>query len=665
MCGIAGFIDKQTSVDVATRRLEYMLERIQHRGPDERGVLIEPQLGCYAGMQRLSIIDLATGQQPVWNENHSIAVVFNGEIYNYVELRQELQSSGHAFRSKSDTEVLVHLYEDFGSDMCSRLRGMFAFAIFDLRQRRMLIVRDHFGQKPLYYHASCDRLAFASEIKSLFELPFVPREHDRSAFLDYVSWFSLPAPQTHFRGIRKLAPGHILEIDLDFPARAKARQFWQLGFDSVYDLRDMTRAAEEVESTIDESVRLHLRSDVPVGVMLSGGLDSRVVGEFARSHYSKQLKTFSVTYDEPGSEGEAARHSAQALGSEHHELTVHASDLAESIESVAWHLDEPTADPAAFAVLKLCDFAVNHVKVLLGGEGSDELFAGYSVRYNGIVGQYRRSEVLRKMSALLPALSPDRFPSRWRRACYRAHRSPQAEFIESRIEGFPFGALARWGLTRQQLRRLSNRAEELGRRMVRLQGDALSTAQVLDTCWQLPSSLLMKSDKMSMAASLELRCPFLDVRVAEVARRIPPELRLRNGEVGKLVLRECLRRRLGYLPELPKKGFPIPLDAWLRGPLREIVRESVFASNSVATAQLDRRLLRQAWTAFQEGEPLGTVFYALWLYETWRSAFRLSAPVNNDIRVGFSNSSPVANAISIPDGRGISINAVVANQPAV
>lgn len=622
MCGIAGFIDRQAAREQGVILLEAMLGRIQHRGPDERGLFTYPEVGCYFGMQRLSIIDLSTGQQPVFNEDGTVAVLFNGEIYNFVEIRSELICRGHVFRSESDTEVLVHSYEEYGIGMLSRLRGMFAFAIVDLHKRRCIFARDHFGQKPLYWHTSGGRMAFASELKALFALPWVPKHRDRDAFLDYISWFRLPAPRTHFRDVWKLGAGQVLEFDLDGPVSVQPRTYWTFGFNSDHQLRDMDSAAAELEQAIERSVARHLRSDVPVGLMLSGGLDSRVVGEFAKVHRPRGLKTFSVTYDGPDSEGSAARLSAEALGSEHFEVVVEPSDLLDAMEGVAWHMDEPVADPAAFAVWKLCRNAREHVKVLLGGEGADELFAGYGGRYDAIVSQARRTDFLRRFRMFFPRMGRRAHAGRFRRACYRAHLTTAAELVESRIEGFPFGAMAPWGLTTEQLSRLSTRSQQLARDLVRDHSDTLSNAQVLDVRWQLAESLLMKSDKMSMAASLELRCPFLDVDVAAVASRIAPELRLRSG-IGKLVLRECLRRRLGVAPMLPKKGFPIPLDAWIRGPLRDAVEGALFSNSSEAATQLDPVLLKNAWKAFLAGEPLGGCFYALWLYEAWRKAFGL------------------------------------------
>ncbi len=600
-------------------------------------MLVRPDAHCYFGMQRLSIIDLASGQQPIWNEDNSVAVVFNGEIYNYIELREELQAAGHRFRTDSDTEVLVHLYETFGAGLASRLRGMFSFAILDLRERRVTLARDHFGQKPLYWYAEGGRFAFASEIKALFALPWIPCQMDRDAYLDYVSWLRLPAPATHFVGIKKVPTGTLLEIDLDVPSNVRQTRYWQFEFQRPAELTDLGAAAKELDAALDDSVKLHLRSDVPVGIALSGGLDSRTIGEYAKVHHPMRLRTFSVVFDGPDSERSAAQYSASALGSQHVEVDVGPNDIAESIQQVAWHLDEPVGDPAAFAVWKLCETARQYVKVLLGGEGADELFAGYNGRYQALLQQSRRSERLRRFRFLLPKVDPRRLAARWRRACYRAHLSPASELVESRIEGFPCGSLAAWGLSEVQLQRLQNRSETIGANLVSDQGDMLSTAQTLDMQWQLAESLLLKSDKMSMAASLELRCPFLDVKVAHVASRLAPRLRMRAHGEGKLVLRECLRRRFGVAQGTPKLGFPIPMDTWMRGPLREIVRDSVFSPGSEAMQQLDHNLLNQAWEGFIAGEPLGTVFYSLWLYEVWRKAFQsetnLHSEYDSDARV--------------------------------
>jgi asparagine synthase (glutamine-hydrolysing) len=622
MCGIAGFVRSAVTESAAGRELTArMLDQIVHRGPDDRGMLQVPSVGFFGGMQRLSIIDLSTGHQPVWNEDQTVAVLFNGEIYNYVELRSELISKGHVFHTGSDTEVLVHLYEEMGAAMPQRLRGMFGFAILDLKKNRCLIARDHFGQKPLYWWTCGDRLAFASEIKSLLALPFVPCESDPEAFLDYVSWLRLPAPQTHFKDIFRLGPGELLDIDLAQPSATKPKVWWKFQFAERPSFSCMAEASAALEEALDESVRLHLRSDVPIGVMLSGGLDSRVIAGFAKQHVQTRLQTFSVEFDGEDSEGPAALEAARWLGSQHHAVKVTAEDLGSTIQQVAWHLDEPVADPAAFAVLKLCKMAREHVKVLLGGEGADELFAGYAGRYQSALSQVQRSRFLRAFSFLIPKADLASRASRLMRARYRAGRSLNAELVESRIEGLPGGALAQWGLDAAQLRRLSQRSREYAKQLVPETGDVLDRIQELDIRWQLAESLLLKSDKMSMAASLELRCPFLDSGVAAVASQIPARLRIGSTGPGKLVLRDVTQRRFNAGVQIPKKGFPIPLGDWLRGELREQCEAAIFAANSPLESMLNPELLKQLWNAFLDGEPLEGTLYALWLYCAWAARY--------------------------------------------
>ena len=618
MCGIAGFVSSAVTDSAAGQELTArMLDQIVHRGPDDRGILQVPSVGFFGGMQRLSIIDLSTGHQPVWNEDQTVAVLFNGEIYNYVELRSELISKGHVFQTGSDTEVLVHLYEEMGAAMPERLRGMFGFAILDLKKNRCLIARDHFGQKPVYWWASGQRLAFASEIKSLLVLPFVPCESDPEAFLDYVTWLRLPAPQTHFKDIFRLGPGELLDIDLAQPSAAKPTVWWKFQFAEHPQFVSMSEASAALEQALDESVRLHLRSDVPIGVMLSGGLDSRVIGGFAKQHVQTKLQTFSVEFDGEDSEGPAALESARWLGSQHHAVKVTAEDLGQTIREVAWHLDEPVADPAAFAVLKLCRMAREHVKGLLGGEGADELFAGYAGRYQSMMSQVGRSRFLRAVSCLIPKADLTALASRVMRARYRAGRTLNAELVECRIEGLPGGSLAQWGLTAAQLKRLSVRSQQYATQLIPNAGPILDRMQMLDVRWQLAESLLLKSDKMSMAASLELRCPFLDSGVAAVASQIPAMLRTGATGPGKLVLRDVAQRRFGVGSQIPKKGFPIPLGDWLRGPLREQCETAIFQRNGIWSEELDPNRLKQLWQAFLAGEPLETVLYSLWLYSEW------------------------------------------------
>ncbi|MEQ1862046.1 MAG: asparagine synthase (glutamine-hydrolyzing) [Chthoniobacteraceae bacterium] len=617
MCGIAGFIDPALPQEEARAWLDRMLALIVHRGPDGSGTHVATPLAI--GMRRLSIIDLEGGAQPIWNEDKTIGVVFNGEIYNYRELTAELQAAGHVFRTRSDTEVLVHLYEEHGDALFSKLRGMFAFALLDTRRRRVLLARDHFGQKPLYLTRDAGgRFAFASELKSLLALPWVDRELDGDALGVYACWLSLPPPRTHFRRIEKLRAGHFLALDLDDPAAAVPQKFWSYDLASPPDCTDMDAAAETLDATLRDSVALHLRADVPVGVLLSSGLDSRVIAAYTQELHPANLQTFTVGFGGSESELPGAAKTAHEIGSTHHSLELTAADLGDSIGKIAWHLDEPVGDPAAFAVWKICTLARDHVKVLLSGEGADELFAGYDGRYLGMLATLARSEWLRPLSRLLPQHDAAARQTRWQRMLSRVHSSRSVEIVALRREGFPGDPHHPRGLTGSQLRGLRAKKSALADAVCRPQRDVLSELLAFDLDWQLAESLLQKADKMSMAASIELRTPLLDLRVAELAARMDSSLKLPPGGPGKLVLRRCLSRKLNEPLDRPKRGFPVPLASWLRGPLREQCEATLFASGATCFAHLDRAAVRSAWDQFQRSEWDGAqVFYALWLYETW------------------------------------------------
>ncbi len=615
MCGIAGLIDPSASAADARGHLQRMLDLIVHRGPDGAGAHAVP--GLALGMRRLSIIDLEGGWQPVWNEDETVGIVFNGEIYNYLELRRDLLAAGHVFRTQSDTEVLVHLYEEHGEAMFAQLRGMFAFAILDTRKNRLLLARDHFGQKPLYYARDGARFAFASELKCLLALPWVSRERDTDAFLDYVSWLSLPSPRTHFRHLHKLAAGSFLSLPLANVSAVEPRKYWSYTLTAAPDLTDLNAAVEALDSTLRDSVQMHLRADVPVGVLLSSGLDSRTVVAYAQE-LNGAMQTFTVGFGGPDSETQGAADTAREIGSQHHALELTSDDFLQSIERIAWHLDEPVGDPAAFAVLKVCELARQHVKVLLSGEGSDELFAGYDARYLGMLSTLNRSDKLRRWAPLLPTPDAATPPSRWQRLGTRAHQTRASEALSLRLEGLPGDVRTPRGLTPAQLHRLRQRTDELSHSVYRPQRDTLSELLTLDLDWQLAESLLQKADKMSMGASIELRTPLLDLRVAELAARLPAALKLPPGGPGKFVLRHCLARKLNEPLNRPKRGFPVPLRAWFTGPLRGPLEDALFAPNAACLTYLDRGLLRAAWSDFVSGAWDGArTLYSLWLYEIW------------------------------------------------
>ncbi len=626
MCGIAGFIDRSLPIAEARSLLGRMLARIVHRGPDGEGVHFAPDRGVAVGMRRLSIIDVDGGSQPIWNEDRSIGVVFNGEIYNFVELRETLEAKGHSFRTHTDTEVLVHLYEEHGEAMLSRLRGMFAFAILDCRKDALFLARDHFGQKPLYFTTAGECFAFASELKALLELPWMSRELEPEAFAAYASWLSLPPPRTHFKGVRKLQAGHCLTIPLGArgDGNPAPRKYWSYDLSKPPELENPEAAIDQLDAALRDSIKLHLRADVPVGVLLSSGLDSRIVTAYAHGMQSGGMQTFTIGVGGSESEAEDAAQTAREIGSTHRTLEIDERDFSGTLAKVAWHLDEPVGDPAAFAVLKICELAREHVKVLLSGEGADELFAGYDGRYAGMLDTLSRSDRLRRLAPVLPRFDAGAHPSRWNRLRARAHSTPGEEAIALRIEGLPGDIRHPRGLSASQLRALRLCVGSTARSLYRRQRDRLSELLTLDLEWQLPESLLQKADKMSMAAAIELRTPLLDLRVGEVAARIPSRLKLPPSGPGKLILRQCLARKLNEPLSRPKRGFPVPLAAWFRGPLRAELEETLWSGNASWRAHLDPHLVRAAWTDFQSGAWDGSrVFYALWLYEVWIKQFAL------------------------------------------
>lgn len=629
MCGIAGFIDRGIPPAGAQAGLGAMLSTLVHRGPDGEGIFHDAGTGLSMGMRRLSIIDLDGGWQPVHNEDRTVSVVFNGEIYNYVELTAELKARGHVFKTHSDTEVLVHLYEEMGEKMVDRLRGMFAFALFDAKNAKLFLARDPFGQKPLYWTSDGrGRVAFASETKALLALPWVDSALSEESFLDFVSWLSLPAPATHFKRIFSFPPGTcaMLELAGDGPARGlRPATYWRQETLGVELLQTEKEALELLHQAMDASVKIHLRADVPMGILLSGGLDSRLVTAYARIHHEGVLKSFTASFEDSGLEDEAmeANRTAFQFGIENHLVRIGPGHLLEDIGRVAHHLDQPVGDPAAFAVRRVCMEARGHVKVLLGGEGSDELFAGYEGRYAAKRSTLARTRQIRPWLRLLPAWD-GRWPeTRLEKLRCRASATPDAELVGMRTEGFPLDNGVLRVLNPEQLRRLLRRRAEWAAELCIPQRGAVAAAQALDLRWQLPSSLLLKSDEMSMAASIELRCPFLSREVAAVAARLPESMRLPEGGPGKWLLRRLMGQLFPESGNRPKKGFPVPLASWMRGPLREAVAGTVLASDSKVCGPLDRRALAGAWDALQQGvEAPAQTFYALWLYEVWARQIR-------------------------------------------
>jgi asparagine synthase (glutamine-hydrolysing) len=577
MCGICGLVAGEREGAPDLEAVARMSARIAHRGPDDDGLFHAGPVALAA--RRLSIIDLAHGHQPISSEDGSVVVVQNGEIYNYRELKRELQGRGHRFATDCDTEVLVHLYEEEGEGFVERLRGMFAIALWDKPRQRLLLARDRFGIKPLYYRHKDGGLSFASELKAMLEQPGFSRQIDPEAVAAYLAFNSIPAPLTIFAEARKLPPGHLLaweagEIELRRFARPGAIPGGGVREGSAEEL------AAELREVLDDSVRAHLVADVPVGVLLSGGVDSGALAALASRHASEPVKTFSIGFEEAGfDELSRARQVAERYGTDHHELILR-PDGVELLPKLVEAFDEPFGDSSALPTYLVSQLAAEHVKTALSGEGGDELFGGYYTYVADLLARRvgRLAALARPLAEALPSRAGrvgfDYKAKRFARAAAlppleRHHGWKEIFSPEARATLAP-GASA-WDpldLYRERY------AETAG-------ADPLARMQDLDLGIYLVDDLLVKTDRLSMAHSLELRVPFLDQRVAELAFALPRKLKVRGFDKKRL-----LRRALE--PLLPrevvhgrKQGFSIPLAAWLRGPLEPFARE-VLAPSALA-----------------------------------------------------------------------------------
>ncbi|PYT90128.1 MAG: asparagine synthase (glutamine-hydrolyzing) [Acidobacteria bacterium] len=574
MCGICGFFEYKTHKPANREVLSDMLRVLHHRGPDDSGAHFDKDLAL--GMRRLSIIDLSGGKQPITNEDGTIVTVFNGEIYNYRPLRDELESRGHVLATESDTEVIVHLYEEFGEDCTHHLRGMFGFAVWDARQRRLFVARDRLGIKPLYFAQAGGALTFASEIKAILQHPAVQARLNVEALNNYLSLKYVPAPQTMFDGISALPPGCSLTCDSN---GLKVRRYWDLSFANHRNghLREEAYG-EQLETLLRECVQQHLMSDVPFGAFLSGGVDSSTIVALMSQFMNEPVKTYSVGFEGDGeafSELPYARMVAKKFKADHHEVIIRPSHLCELAEKVVWHLDQPLAEHATLANYLVAELAARDVKMVLTGEGGDELFAGYA-RYSG----ERFSPLFRAIpqpvkSLALGACSHLRGMRRQKLALFALS---QPDEITRFVNWFPlFNSEMRQSLLSENLKEsLSGYgadyvfAEHLSRTDA---VEPLNRMLYVDTKLWLADLLLARGDKMSMAVSLEARVPLLDHKLVEFAAALPQNLKLRNL-TRKYLLKKVSKAWLP--PEIlhrKKQGFPMPSSSWLRKEARSFMRD--------------------------------------------------------------------------------------------
>ena len=571
MCGIAGYIDRYRSVDAGLIRM--MCSQITHRGPDDEGYFCQDKVGL--GMRRLSIIDISGGQQPIHSEDRSVVLVFNGEIYNYKELTKELSAKGHQFRSRTDSEVVVHQYEESGPDCVTRLNGMFAFAIWNDRARKLYLARDRLGIKPVYYLFDDQRFIFASEIKAFRNRDFLPESQiNLKAVWDYLTYRYVPEPDTIWVGVRKLEPGHWIELDTEKWSVRIAR-YWEILFEKDGCQKAIGSEQEHIEefrSLFEDAVQSHLQADVPVGVLLSGGLDSSAVLSAIKRVHGGSVYSFSVGFEEGGEFDELtyARKVAKHAGAINHEIVIGQKEFLGFLNDFVWYTDEPLADLAAIPLYYVSHLAAGYVKVVLSGEGSDEVLGGYDLDF-----YYRRYERLKKF----------RWMPKWLRArLLKRFLGPDAgvDYLDlPKASSFHMTNIFPEETKKQLF--ADEYAFPDSMNLVKGYYDRVKGVTpinqilfALSQSW-LVEDLLMKADKMTMANSIELRVPFLDYRIVEWAARAPVSLKIGVMD-GRLVTKRILRMYCqGKIPESiiqrPKAGFPVPAYGWLATDLKEFARD--------------------------------------------------------------------------------------------
>ena len=595
MCGIAGVIQFGRDARVDSDTLRQMCAVMAHRGPDDDGFYVHGPVGL--GMRRLSIVDLATGHQPISNEDETAWIVFNGEIYNHAELREQLQEKGHRYRTHSDTETIIHLYEQYGRECVRHLRGMFAFAIWDAKKKCLFIARDRLGIKPLYYRLTSESLVFGSEIKVVLAEGIQPKFH-RQVLSEYLAFGYISGPETFYDGVKKLMPGHTMEVGLD--GRASIEPYWDLPITDEDSNHNETYYVEQYRDLLEQAVSSHLMSDVPLGVFLSGGVDSSAVAAIM-TKLRGPVETFSVGYAEDAySELPYARIVAKHLNSVHHEVLVSREQFFDALPRLIWHEDEPIAWPSSVPLYFVAELARERVKVVLTGEGSDETLGGYA-RYaftlkNSSLDRYYRALVPGSIRGHIRNAIQD---SSWISATLRrklAH-TPLARDGNSWASLYFDNFLCAFS-EREQRGLLSDEiAAEFQpgapynsslKYWEHSSGDMLQRLLYTDIKTYLVE-LLMKQDNMSMAASIESRVPFLDHPLVEFATNIPRKFQVR-GLTGKIILKKAVQDLLPHSILYRKKlGFPTPWSRWLKGPQLQVIRDLLLEPRSI-----DRKLFKRS-----------------------------------------------------------------------
>lgn len=597
MCGIAGIVDLR-GLAVSQSELELLASGLKHRGPDGAGIHIAGQVGLVN--RRLAIIDPAGGQQPVYNDARTISIVYNGEIYNFIELRRELESR-FRFHSGCDTEVILRAYERWGPDCVSRLRGMFAFAIHDQVRKVVFLARDRVGIKPLYVAKQGGRVAFASELQPLVSLDWIERRVDMAAVAQYLRFGYIPDPQTIYSSVSKLEAAHALEIDLQSRS-LKSRCYWNLAPRDIH--RSESEWMEAINFELDQSVRLHTRGDVPFGAFLSGGIDSSIVTASMRPYVTGRVQTFSIGFEESKySELPYAREASKCLGTEHTERIVRGQSVDEPLlRTIVKHFGEPFGDSSAVPTWHVSQLAAQSVKMVLSGDGGDEGFAGYGSYVDVLRPRQPERRAFGIARAVRGLLGPKQMQSPWSR-----HDVYRTVFIDSLISRLMPGLR----LPERVRRQLAFNSDE----------DPVLKFQLEDFQLYLPGDVLTKVDRMSMANSLEVRVPLLDHRLLECAVSVPLSLKIRQD--GDKLLTKYILRRSGerFLPmsffDRPKQGFGIPLSEWCTGPLRSLIVETLGLRSNPVFDLIDFDAARPIWQNDVSGRGAGSLTWTMLMLALW------------------------------------------------
>lgn len=606
MCGICGFVSKRETDFDRQEILKSMLSKITHRGPDDEGLYFDDQ--CAFGMRRLSIIDLKTGHQPIASEDGSLLLICNGEIYNHQTLRRELEAKGHRFKTGSDVETILHLYEEDGENAVSRLEGMFSFALWDSRRKKLFTARDHAGIKPLFYYQKGDLFAFASEIKSLLSIPQISRRLDKEALYNYFSLNYIPSPLSIYSHIKKLEPASIMTWR---EGETKTYSYWDLKPHQIKDSLKESQWTEMVYNGLEQSVKKHLISDVPIGVFLSGGVDSTACAAFM-SRLGVKVRSYSIGFEEKSfNELKHAQKAADHYGFTHRDLVVK-PDAVSLLPQIARFFDEPFADSSALPVYYVSKLAAEEVKAVLSGEGGDELFAGYMTYEADMLAESYRRLPAPITKQIVPAIASI-LPSSTKKVSfdYKLKRFAKGALYDLAKRHYMWKVI----FTEEDKGQLFNQdfindtpfsdtAElfQICYNKYNPKIDPLNHLLYVDTKIYLPDDLLVKVDRMSMAHSLETRLPFLDKALMELAFSIPSSLKLK-GRQKKYILKQALK---GLVPDRilhrKKEGFSMPAAKWLREDLKEMGNDLLSKENVKKTGILNPDFIRQVWCNHQEGK---------------------------------------------------------------